>query len=87
MPPDMQRITRFLGFDDQAEQAVNFYINGMSLAFKLDGQEFVALNSGHSFKFTEAISFVVNCESQDEIDYYWENSPLAETRKRSNAAG
>ena len=44
----------------------------MTLAFQLDGQDFVALNGGPYFKFTEAISFVVNCESQDEIDYYWE---------------
>jgi predicted 3-demethylubiquinone-9 3-methyltransferase (glyoxalase superfamily) len=44
----------------------------MTVAFHLDGQEFVALNGGPIFKFTEAISFVVNCESQDEVDYYWE---------------
>ena len=43
----------------------------MIMAFQLDGQEFVALNGGPHFKFTEAISFVVNCESQDEVDYYW----------------
>jgi predicted 3-demethylubiquinone-9 3-methyltransferase (glyoxalase superfamily) len=43
----------------------------MTVAFQLDGQEFVALNGGSIFKFTEAISFVVNCESQDEVDYYW----------------
>jgi predicted 3-demethylubiquinone-9 3-methyltransferase (glyoxalase superfamily) len=45
----------------------------MTVAFQLDGQEFVALNGGPHFKFTEAISFVVNCDSQDEVDYYWEN--------------
>jgi predicted 3-demethylubiquinone-9 3-methyltransferase (glyoxalase superfamily) len=44
----------------------------MTVAFELDGQEFVALNGGPRFKFTEAISFVVNCETQEEIDYYWE---------------
>jgi predicted 3-demethylubiquinone-9 3-methyltransferase (glyoxalase superfamily) len=44
----------------------------MTMAFQLDGQDFVALNGGPYFKFTEAISFVVNCESQDEVDYYWE---------------
>jgi len=44
----------------------------MTVAFQLDGQEFVALNGGPIFKFTEAISFVVNCESQDEVDHYWE---------------
>jgi predicted 3-demethylubiquinone-9 3-methyltransferase (glyoxalase superfamily) len=44
----------------------------MTMAFRLDGQDFVALNGGPHFKFTEAISFVINCESQDEVDYYWE---------------
>src|ERR1700736_4860558 len=44
----------------------------MTVSFELDGQEFVALNGGPQFKFTEAISFVVNCETQEEIDYYWE---------------
>ncbi len=43
----------------------------MTVAFQLAGQEFVALNGGPYFKFTEAISFVVNCESQDEVDHYW----------------
>ena len=44
----------------------------MTVAFQLNGQEFVALNGGPHFKFTEAISFAVNCETQKEIDYYWE---------------
>lgn len=44
----------------------------MTIAFQLEGQDFVALNGGPQFKFTEAISFVVNCGSQDEVDYYWE---------------
>jgi predicted 3-demethylubiquinone-9 3-methyltransferase (glyoxalase superfamily) len=43
----------------------------MTVAFQLDGQNFVALNGGSVFKFTEAISFVVNCESQDEVDHFW----------------
>ncbi|MCG2750082.1 MAG: VOC family protein [Desulfobulbaceae bacterium] len=43
----------------------------MTMSFQLAGQEFVALNGGPYFKFTEAISFLVNCESQDEVDYYW----------------
>ncbi|HEV8720250.1 MAG TPA: VOC family protein [Candidatus Binatia bacterium] len=43
----------------------------MTVAFQLDGQEFVALNGGPLFKFTEAISFVVNCQTQDEVDEYW----------------
>jgi predicted 3-demethylubiquinone-9 3-methyltransferase (glyoxalase superfamily) len=44
----------------------------MTVSFELDGQEFVALNGGPQFKFTEAISLVINCDSQEEIDYYWE---------------
>jgi len=44
----------------------------MTVSFELNGQTFVALNGGPNFKFTEAISFVVNCETQEEIDYYWE---------------
>jgi predicted 3-demethylubiquinone-9 3-methyltransferase (glyoxalase superfamily) len=94
----MSKITPFLWFDNQAEEAVKFYASifknskigavprydeasaaasgrpsgsVMTAAFQLEGQEFVALNGGPHFKFTEAISFVVNCESQEEIDYYW----------------
>ena len=76
-------------FDDQAEEAMNFYIsifknskalnvspgpNGkaMSVGFELDGQEFMALNAGPQFKFTEAISMFVSCENQDEVDEFWE---------------
>jgi len=44
----------------------------MTVVFQLDGQEFIALNGGSLFKFTEAVSFVVNCEAQDEVDHYWE---------------
>jgi predicted 3-demethylubiquinone-9 3-methyltransferase (glyoxalase superfamily) len=91
----MQKITPFLWFDSQAEEAVNFYTsifknskilhvarygevgpgpNGsvMTVAFKLDGQEFLALNGGPYFKFNEAISFVVNSETQEEVDEMWE---------------
>src|SRR5437660_9254235 len=92
----MQKITPFLWFDNQAEEAANFYVSMfknskvkevtrytgeepvgtkgsvMTGAFQLAGQEFVALNGGPQFKFTEAISFVINCEAQEEIDYYWE---------------
>src|SRR6267143_1348947 len=94
-----QRITPFLWFDDQAEDAAKFYVSifknskigeitrydeqaakptgrpagsVMTVEFELEGQEFVALNGGPMFKFTEAISFVVNCETQEEVDYYWE---------------
>ncbi len=49
----------------------------MTVAFELDGNEFVALNGGPQFKFTGAVSFVVNCETQEEIDYYWEKLPAA----------
>src|SRR6478735_1362729 len=92
----MQKITPFLWFDNQAEEAVKFYTSifknskvgtvarygesgpgpagsVMTASFELEGQQFVALNGGPIFKFTEAISFVVNCESQQEIDYYWDN--------------
>jgi predicted 3-demethylubiquinone-9 3-methyltransferase (glyoxalase superfamily) len=90
----MQKITPFLWFDNQAEEAMNFYIsifkNSKTLSctrygdagpgpkgtvlvasFELDGQEFLALNGGPRFKFTEAVSFVVNCETQAEIDEMW----------------
>ncbi len=85
----MKKITPFLWFDDQAEEAMNFYVsifknskvlnvspgpNGkaFTVSFELDGQAFTALNAGPVFKFTEAISFFVSCESQEEVDYYWE---------------
>lgn len=90
-----QKITTFLWFNDNAEEAVNFYTSlfpssrvvtitrygdtgpgpkgtVMTASFELDGQEFVALNGGPNFKFTEAISLVVNCESQEEVDRYWQ---------------
>jgi predicted 3-demethylubiquinone-9 3-methyltransferase (glyoxalase superfamily) len=94
-----QRITPFLWFDDQAEEAVNFYVSifdnsrvvtttrynqesaqasgrkagsVMTVAFKLDGQDFTALNGGPIFKFNEALSLVVHCQSQDEVDLYWD---------------
>jgi predicted 3-demethylubiquinone-9 3-methyltransferase (glyoxalase superfamily) len=46
--------------------------SAMTVAFQLDGQDFVALNGGPHFKFTEAVSFVVNCQTQEEVDRYWE---------------
>jgi len=90
-----QRITSMLWFDNQAEEAANYYVSifknskvtnvsrygdtgpgpkgsVMVAEFELDGQKFTALNGGPRFKFTEAISLVVNCENQDEVDYYWE---------------
>jgi len=91
----MQKITPFLWFDNQAEEATNFYtsifVNSeilsimrygkagprpegtvMSITFQLEGQEFIALNGGPQFQFTEAISFFVKCETQEEINNYWE---------------
>lgn len=91
----MQTITPFLWFDNQAEEAANFYVSifpnskvghiarygnsgpgpkgsVMIVEFELNGREFTGLNGGPMFKFTEAISFVVNCEDQKEVDYYWE---------------
>src|SRR5262249_23508127 len=91
----MQKITPFLWFDNQAEEAANFYVSifknskivtitrygeagpgpkgsAMTVVFQLDGQEFIALNGGPQFKFTEAISFSVDCKTQQEVDEFWE---------------
>ena len=84
----MPTITPFLWFDGQAEEAMNFYIsifknakvlsvsraNGkvMSVTFELEGQKFMGLNAGPQFKFTEAISLFVDCETQEEVDELWE---------------
>jgi predicted 3-demethylubiquinone-9 3-methyltransferase (glyoxalase superfamily) len=85
----MQKIAPFLWFDNQAEEAANFYVsifknsrvlsimpgpNGkaMGVSFELDGHEFKALNGGPQFKFTEAISMFVNCETQAEVDELWQ---------------
>ena len=85
----MQKITPFLWFDGNAEEAMNFYVSVFknskagkvqragadgpvfSVTFNLDGQEFYAMNAGPMFKFNEAVSFFVNCNDQDEVDYYW----------------
>ena len=91
----MQKITPFLWFEGNAEEAANFYISifknskmgkisrygdagpgpkgsAMSVTFQIEGQEFFALNGGPQFKFTPAISFFVNCETQQEVDDLWE---------------
>ena len=79
----MQKITPFLWFDGQIEEAVQFYasvfrnarvvsMNPMSARFEIEGQEFMALNGGPGFKFNQAVSFFINCETQQEVDYYWE---------------
>lgn len=93
--PTPQKITTFLWFDSNAEEAANFYVSifknskivntshytdvgpgprgsVMTIEFELDGQRFTALNGGPTFKFTEAISLVVNCETQEEVDYFWQ---------------
>lgn len=101
----MPRISPFLWFDSQAEEAAKFYVSVfknsrigkvarydnataraagrppgsvMTVEFTLDGQQFVALNGGPVFKFNESISFVVNCQTQAEVDRYW---------KKLNAGG
>lgn len=93
----IQKITTNLWFNDQAEEAAEFYtsifknssINRitrygkerhdsmsegkvMTVEFELEGQKFVALNGGPRYTFTEAISLIVNCESQEELDYFWD---------------
>jgi predicted 3-demethylubiquinone-9 3-methyltransferase (glyoxalase superfamily) len=95
----MQKITPFLWFNDNAEEAVNYYVSvfknskvksmsrydeagskasGMPVgtvmvaSFEIEGQEFSAINGGPAFKFTEAVSFMINCETQEEVDYFWE---------------
>jgi len=83
----MQKITTFLTYNDQAEQAANFYISlfknskiesvmragdaVMGVSFQLDGQHYNALNGGPSFNFAEGISLFVNCETQAEVDELW----------------
>lgn len=72
-----------LWFDGQAQAAAKFYCgifknskiradNQMVVEFELDGKKFIGLNGGPHFKFNEAVSFVIDCETQEEIDYYWE---------------
>jgi len=80
----MQKITPFLWFDGNLEEAVNFYttvfpnahgenMNPMTATFVIEGQEFMALNGGPQFKFSEAVSFFSRCETQAEIDYFWQS--------------
>jgi predicted 3-demethylubiquinone-9 3-methyltransferase (glyoxalase superfamily) len=93
--PNAQKVTTFLWFNNNGEEAAKFYCSVfknskilntvpkpesvpgpqggvMVVDFELDGQRFTALNGGPQFKFTEAISLVVNCDTQEEIDYFWE---------------
>jgi len=90
----MQKISPFLWFDGNAEEAADFYVSlfkgskilkiarygeagpgpagaVMVVNFQIEGQDFIALNGGPLFKFTEAISFVINCQTQEEVDHYW----------------
>jgi len=92
--PGKQKITTYLWFDNNAEEAMNFYVSifenskildvvrygdagpgpkgtVMAGTFQLEGQEFMALNGGPQFKFTEAISLFVHCETQEEVDDLW----------------
>jgi len=95
----MPKITPFLWFHHQAEDAARFYTSifknskigrilrysegvakatgqpagsVLTIEFEIEGQKFVALNGGPQFKFNESVSFVVNCETQEEVDYFWE---------------
>ena len=95
----MQKITPFLWFDNQAEEAAKFYASVfknskigrtlrydeasakaagrpagsvLTVEFEIEGQKFTALNGGPQFKFNESVSFVVNCKTQEEVDYFWE---------------
>lgn len=90
-----QKITPFLWYTDQAEEAAKFYTSifknskiktiarfgdagpgpkgsVMTIAFEIEGQEFIALNGGPHFKFTPAVSFVINCDTQEEVDDFWD---------------
>jgi len=92
---NVQKITPFLWFDKEAEEAAKLYVSifqnskvgkvlrygdtgpgpkgsVMTVSFELEGQQFTALNGGPQFKFTEAVSFVVHCETQAEVDHFWE---------------
>jgi predicted 3-demethylubiquinone-9 3-methyltransferase (glyoxalase superfamily) len=75
----MKKVTPFLMFDDNAEEAMNFYVSIFknskiidSGTFQIDGQEFLVFNGGSYFKFSEGISLFINCETQQEVDELWE---------------
>jgi len=94
----MQKITPFLWFDHEAEEAMNFYITVFkegkvhdvkrkdgkvfTVMFELHGQPFFALNAGPIFKFNEAISFFVNCKTQAEVDELWESLSAGGSKSR-----
>jgi predicted 3-demethylubiquinone-9 3-methyltransferase (glyoxalase superfamily) len=110
----MQKISPCLWFDNNAEEAVDFYISifkspkignvtrygkegfeihrkeegtVMTIDFEIEGQKFLALNGGPIFKFNEAISFQIYCETQQEVDYYWEKFLKVAIKMPSNADG
>ena len=84
----MNKVTPFLWFDHEAEEAMKFYVSvfknskvvsvnrvdgrAMTVNFELDGQPFIALNAGPHFKFNEAVSFFINCDTQEEVDMFWD---------------
>jgi predicted 3-demethylubiquinone-9 3-methyltransferase (glyoxalase superfamily) len=91
----MQKITPYLWFDHEAEEAASFYVSlfknskilnvtrygdagpgqprsVVTVSFELDGEEFVALNGGPQFSFTEAVSFQISCDGQEEVDHFWD---------------
>ena len=84
----MKKITPFLWYDHHAEEAANFYVSVfknskvtavnragghvITVNFELDGQQFIALNAGPKYKFTEATSFFISCDTQQEVDTLWE---------------
>ena len=89
----MKKITPFLWFDTQAEEAMNFYcsifkdskilgVSPASVNFELEGQEFIGFNAGPEFRFNESISFFVDCEDQAEVDYLW-NALIADGGEES----
>jgi predicted 3-demethylubiquinone-9 3-methyltransferase (glyoxalase superfamily) len=78
----MPSVTPFLWFDKQAEEAANLYVsifpnskitqkNPMTVSFELDGRAFIALNGGPHFQFNEAVSFMIDCVTQEDVDHYW----------------
>jgi len=76
---NQSKVTPFLWFNNDAEEAMKFYTSIFKNSaitsrgtFQLEGQEFMVLNGGPQFKFNEAISLFVTCESQEEVDYFWE---------------
>jgi len=108
----IQKVTPFLWFERDAEEAMHFYVSifknskilnvtryneagakasgqpvgsVMTVGFELEGQEFAAINGGPFFKFSGAVSFVINCETQEEVDYYWEK--LSEDGGESGQCG